>query len=163
MAASPQADALPRPQSFRDVAQLAESRREAMLHAHLLHDVHLVRFAPGMIELRPEPTAPRDLAALLGKMLAEATGERWTIALSREEGQPTLARQGQAADTARRSAAAEHPLVRAILEAFPGASIDKVSDSRADVYGLAPELALGEPDMPEFAPPDAELAQEMED
>jgi DNA polymerase-3 subunit gamma/tau len=157
MATAPLASPAPRLQSFRDVAQLAESRREAMLHAHLLHDVHLVRFAPGMIELRPEPAAPRDLAAALGKMLLDATGERWTIALSREEGQPTLAQQGQAADTARRSAAAEHPLVRAILDAFPGASIDKVNDSRTDVYGLAPEVPLGEP---EAGPPDTELEED---
>ncbi len=154
------ADAAPRLQNFRDVAQLAEARREAMLHAHLLHDVHLVRFAAGMIELRPEPSAPRDLAASLAKMLLEATGERWTIALSREEGQPTLARQGQVADTARRSAAAEHPLVRAIMDAFPGAVIDKVNDSRVDVYGLAPDVPLGEPEMPDDAPPDGELAED---
>ncbi len=95
-------------------------------------------------------------------MLLEATGERWTIALSREAGEPTLAEQGHAADAARRTAAAEHPLVRAILEAFPGAVIDRVSDNRADVYGLAPEVPLGEPDGLEFAPPDAELADEAD-
>jgi DNA polymerase-3 subunit gamma/tau len=163
LAAAPEADPAPRLQNFRDVAQLAEARREAMLHAHLLHDVHLVRFAPGLIELRPEPSAPRDLAASLAKLLLDATGERWSIAMSRDEGQPTLAVQGQAADSARRSAAAEHPLVRAIMNAFPGAVIDKVNDSRVDVYGLAPEMQLvDEIDMPEFAPLDAELADDME-
>ncbi len=164
------APALPdtnRPSSFREVAQLAAAQREALLHANLLHHVHLVKFAPhrdggGLIELRPEPDAPRDLAPALAKMLLEATGERWTIALSREAGEPTLAEQGQAADTARRTAAAEHPLVRAILEAFPGAVIDRVNDDRADMYGLAPELPLGEPDGLEFAPLDAELADEAD-
>ena len=153
----------PRLQSFRDVAQLAETRREALLHGHLLHQVHLVRFAPNLIELRPEPDAPRDLAPSLARLLLDATGQRWTIALSREPGEPTLAEQGRAADMARRTAAAEHPLVIAILKAFPGAEIANVSDSRADVYGLAPEIALGEPDMPEFAPPDADHMDEMED
>ena len=153
----------PRLQGFRDVAQLAETRREALLHSHLLHQVHLVRFAQGLIELRPEPGAPRDLAPSLARMLLEATGQRWTIALSHEQGEPTLAEQGRAADMARRSAAAEHPLVRAIMAAFPGAEIAKVSDSRADVYGLTPGLALGEPEMPEFAPPDAEPMDETEE
>ncbi len=163
---APQPDSLPptpRLRSFRDVAQLAETRREALLHSHILHQVHLVRFAQGLIELRPEPTAPRDLAPSLARMLLEATGQRWTIALSHEAGEPTLAEQGRAADMARRSAAAEHPLVRAIMAAFPGAEIAKVSDERADVYGLAPEIALGEPDMPEFAPPDAEPMEEIEE
>ena len=138
----------PRLQGFRDVAALASVRREALLHANLLHHVHLVRFTQGLIELRPEPDAPRDLAPMLGKMLLDATGDRWTIALSREQGEPTLAEQGRAADTARRADAAQHPLVRAILEAFPGAKIDRVTDSRADAYGLAP-APLPEPDLPE--------------
>ena len=34
-------------------------RREAMLHAHLVHSVHVVRFAPPVIELRPQPEAPQ--------------------------------------------------------------------------------------------------------
>ncbi len=153
----------PRLSSFRDVAMLASAQREAILHGHLLHAVHLVSFAPnrdggGRIELRPAADAPRDLAQNLGRMLQQATGERWVISISREAGEPTLAEQGQAADSERKSAAAEHPLVRAILEAFPGAAIARVNDSRADAYGLAPAVPLGEPDMPEFAPVDAELA-----
>ena len=48
---------------------LVAAQREAMLHAHLLHSVHLVRFAPPVIELRPEPDAPRDLAARLAALL----------------------------------------------------------------------------------------------
>ena len=135
----------PRLDSFRDVAMLVEAQREPMLHGLLLHSVHLVRFAPPVIELRPQADAPRDLAPRLGAVLLAATGQRWTIALSREAGAPTLAEQGRAADTARRDGAAEHPLVRAILDAFPGAQIDRVTDSRVDVYGLlaAPSLLEG--------------------
>ncbi len=158
--------AAPALKSFRDVAALVAERREAMLHAHLLHSVHLVRFAPPVIELRPQPAAPRDVASRLAALLTEATGTRWTIALSTAQGQPTLAEQGNAADAARRSAAADHPLVQAILAAFPGARIDAVHDSRADAYGLPAEspldIAADPPDMPDFAPPDAEPSEDME-
>ncbi|MEJ0018037.1 MAG: DNA polymerase III subunit gamma/tau [Acetobacteraceae bacterium] len=126
----------PRLTSFRDVTALVAERREAMLHAHLIHSVHLVRFAPPVIELRPQPEAPKDLAARLGTLLTEATGTRWTIALSAAAGEATVAEQGSAADAARRTAAADHPLVRAIMDAFPGARIDTVHDSAADAYGL---------------------------
>jgi DNA polymerase-3 subunit gamma/tau len=146
----------PRLQRFRDVVALVAERREALLHALLLHSVHLVRFAPPVIELRTEPDAPRDLASRLAALLGEATGQRWTIALSTAEGEPTLAAQGNAADHARRAAAAEHPLVRAIMDAFPGARIETVHAADTDAYGLpsAPDV----PDMPDFAPPDAVLA-----
>ncbi len=168
MAAAPiAAPALPQPQSWREVVALA-SGRKPMLHAHLLHSVHPVRVAAGRIEMRVRAEAPRDLAAQLGAFLGEATGERWTIALSNAEGEPTLAEQGQAAAAERLSIAASHPLVQAVLTAFPGATIEAVRDASADAYGLvsapvaAPaELEPGEgdpEDMPEFAPPDAELA-----
>ena len=139
--------------TFREAVALVAEQREALLHAHLLHSVHLVRFAPPVIELRPDPGAPRDLASRFGALLTETTGSRWTIALSTAPGEPTLAEQGNAADSARRTEAADHPLVRAILEAFPGARIDAVHDDRVDAYGLP-----AEPDMPDFAPPEAEPA-----
>ena len=62
---------------FRDVVALVAEKREALLHAQLLHSVHLVRFAPPVIELRPEPDAPRDLSSRLAALLSEATGTRW--------------------------------------------------------------------------------------
>jgi DNA polymerase-3 subunit gamma/tau len=146
--------------SFRDVAALVKDQREAMLHAHLLHSTHLVRFAPPVIELRTEPDAPRDLAPKLAALLSNATGARWTIALSTSPGEPTLAEQGNAADAVRREEAADHPLIRAIMDAFPGARIDSVRDSTVDAYGLPAAMPLGEPEMPDFAPPDAEFFDE---
>ncbi len=144
--ASPLQSPAPQLRSFREVVALVADGHP-VLHGHLLHSVHLVRFAPGIIELRPEPSAPRDLAAALARRLLEATGARWTIALSQLPGEPTLAAQARAADDARKDAAAEHPLVRAILDAFPGATIERVTDSRVDAYGL-----LAEP------PPDPDLS-----
>jgi DNA polymerase-3 subunit gamma/tau len=142
---------------------LVAGEREPMLHGHLLHSVHLVKFAPPVIELRPENDAPRDLAAKLAALLLRATETRWTIVVSRAEGEPTLASQGSVAEAARRQSAAEHPLVRAIMDAFPGARIEAVRDPGVDNYGLPVEfVALGEPEGPEFAPVDAEPMEEPE-
>jgi len=156
----------PRFASFRDVIAFVAGQRQAMLHAHLLHSAHLVRFAPPVIELRPQPEAPRDLAPKLATLLTEATGTRWTIALSTAPGEATLAEQGNVADAARRATAADHPLVRAILDAFPGARIDSVHDATADAYGLpaniAPAASTEDADIPDFAPFDAEFSEEME-
>ncbi|MBX6742759.1 MAG: DNA polymerase III subunit gamma/tau [Acetobacteraceae bacterium] len=167
MQAAAPAPAAPNPQSYREVVALASGRRP-MLHAHLVHSVHPVRFAPGRIEIRVRPEAPRDLAAQLGALLQEVTGTRWTIALSNAEGEPTLAEQGRAAEAERRSLAQSHPLVQAVLAAFPGATIEAVRDAGTDAYGLPLDVLPAAPreaddgdadtDMPEFAPPDAEPA-----
>jgi DNA polymerase-3 subunit gamma/tau len=184
-ASAPVPELRPRPLGdLRDVAMLVAERQDPMLHAHLLHSVHLVRFAPPVIELRPDATAPRDLAPRLAALLLEATGTRWTIALSASAGEPTLSEQGSAADLARRGTAAGHPLVQAILAAFPGARIEAVHDSATDHYGLptfdvaGPEAGLdgapdpggfeadgqdADPDMPDFAPADATPAEAMPD
>jgi DNA polymerase-3 subunit gamma/tau len=159
ISAEPVVQAGPRLGTFRDVVAWVGEQKEAMLHAHLLHSVHLVRFAPPVIELRPQAEAPKDLSSKLAKLLSEATGTRWTIAVSRDAGEATIAEQGNAADTARKTAAADHPLVRAIMAAFPGARIDTVHDKTADAYGL-PASVPDVPDMPEFAPPDADYFDE---
>ncbi len=161
----------PRLASFRDVLALAAAEREVLLHGHLLHSVHLVRWAPPVIELRPHADAPRDLAAKLGALLLRVSGTRWTIALSTQGGEATLAEQGNAADRARRMAAADHPLVRAIMDAFPGATMEAVRDPESDAYGLPAQVALGEADSPGYTdddelvePPDLmDVPMEMEE
>ena len=150
--AAPAASADPR--TFREVVALASGRRP-MLHAHLVHSTHLVRFAPGRIEVRVRPEVPRDFAAQLGGLLQEATGARWAIALSNAEGEPTLADQGRTADASRRDLARSHPLVQAVLAAFPGATIEEVRDAAADAYGLLPDAAA--------APPAAEAGEVVPD
>ena len=163
-AAPAAAVAAPQPREWREVVALA-SGVKPMLHAHLLHYVHPVRIAPGRVEIRPHPTAPRDLAAQLTALLAERTGARWTVTISNEDGEPTLAEQGRTAEADRLEAARTHPLVTAIMEAFPGATIEAVRDATADDYGLpmTPAAATAEPDDDEmdgrdFAPPEAEPA-----
>jgi DNA polymerase-3 subunit gamma/tau len=166
-AAPATAPAAPQPREWREVVALA-SGVKPLLHAHLLHDVHPVRVSPGRVEIRPRPSAPRDLAAQLTALLAERTGARWTVTVTNEEGEPTLAEQGRSAETDRREAARGHPLVQAILAAFPGATIEAVRDATADDYGLplTPAAATAEPDDPEardFAPPEAESAWDHDD
>jgi DNA polymerase-3 subunit gamma/tau len=63
---------------------------------------------------------------------------RWVISVSGDLGAPTLKEQAQAAEAEMRRRAAEHPLVKAVLDAFPGAVIDAVRDLKA------PEANQGE-------------------
>jgi DNA polymerase-3 subunit gamma/tau len=50
------------------------------------------------------------------------------VSVSGEPGEPTLRDQAEARARLLRSEAAEHPLVRAVLEAFPGARIEAVRE-----------------------------------
>lgn len=112
---------------------LFEEKREGILYTHLYKDVHLVRFEPGRLEIRPEQAAPPDLANRVGAMLGEWTGARWVVSVSAAEGAPTLREDDQKADAEARAEAAAHPLVRQVLDAFPGASIESVRDLEAEL------------------------------
>src|SRR4051794_35689055 len=131
----------PAPQNFAEVIALFDKRREALTRSHLWSHVHLVTFEPGRIELRPEATAPRDLANRLGQLLSEWTGMRWVVAVSQAEGAPTLAEQAAQHESTVRNEVVAHPLVRAVLDTFPGATIAAVRERAGaiEAAGAAPE------------------------
>jgi DNA polymerase III subunit gamma/tau len=144
-ATAPASGLEPMPQSFAEVVALFDRKREALLRSHLFANTHLVRFEPGRIEVRPTEGAPRDLANRLGKLLCDWTGERWVVSISQNEGEPTLREQAAARDETLRHEAAAHPLVRAVLDAFPGARIEAVRDIGRDAAApLDPELPADE-------------------
>jgi DNA polymerase-3 subunit gamma/tau len=131
------------PQSLLDVVALFDRQREAVLRAHLYAHVHLVHFEPGRIEFRPAVGAPRDLANRLGKLLSDWTGMRWVVSVSGEEGEPTLREQAETRASSLKSEAAHHPLVRAVLEIFPGARIEAVRELGVPQAAAEPESADG--------------------
>nr|MBA2587108.1 DNA polymerase III subunit gamma/tau [Alphaproteobacteria bacterium] len=90
--------------------------------------VHLVHLEPGRIEFRPHARAPRTLAGDLQQKLRDWTDERWAVSIANQGGAPTLAEQKQSAKTARFEAVAQEPMVRAVLDRFPGAEIVTVRD-----------------------------------
>ncbi|MCZ6814142.1 MAG: DNA polymerase III subunit gamma/tau [Alphaproteobacteria bacterium] len=114
------------PVSFEAAVRMLDDAREGILAAELRTQVHLVRYAPGRIEFRPSDSAESTLASRLGSTLERLTGARWAISLSSAEGAPTLSDQAQSLAEAAKREAAAHPLVRAALDAFPGAKITEV-------------------------------------
>jgi len=100
----------PRLANFRDVVALVKDRREAMLHAHLLHSVHLVRFAPPVMELRTKPDAPRDLAPKTGPQCCRKPPARAGRSPCRpREANRRWPSKATRRNAARREEAADHP------------------------------------------------------
>ena len=114
------------PTSLREIAALAEERREPILSAWLRTEVRPIRVAVGAVEINCGRSPDSKMLALLRERLEQWTGERWMIALSEEGGEPTLDEQDRAAQEAADRAAMDHPLVRQVLDAFPGARVRKV-------------------------------------
>ena len=128
-AAPPQPDdpGATEPKSFVELVELFGTRREVGLRGQLFHNVHLVAFDPGRLEIRLAEQAPRDLPGRVVKCLRNWFGAHWNVAVSSEPGDPPLADQARVAETAKYDEAAQDPVVRQVLEIFPGARIAKVT------------------------------------
>ncbi len=118
----------PAPESLEEVVELAGRVGERILRSSLVDSVHLVRFEPGRIEFRPADNAPPKLANELTAFLGKQTARRWVVLVSREPGLPTLRQAAIEVEAAEKVSAAKDPLVRAVLDTFPGARIEAVRD-----------------------------------
>ena len=125
-APDPEPAALPAvapPDSWRAVVALVRGRREVALANRLECDLHLVRFEPGRIEVRPGPDAPKTIVGRLSEVLSEWTGMRWVVAVSSAPGEPPLREALRTEERERRDAVLRDPLVKAVMETFPGAQL----------------------------------------
>ncbi|MBS29371.1 MAG: DNA polymerase III subunit gamma/tau [Alphaproteobacteria bacterium] len=129
------------PKSFRALVDLFAERREIALRGHLYENVHLVTYEPGRLEFRQNDNAPRDLAGQVLNLMRDWCGSHWQVSVSGAEGEPTLAQQDAAAEASAYREAAEHPAVRAALEAFPGAQIEKVEARDLTADATLPDAA----------------------
>ena len=109
--------------SLEDIAALAQANGAPVLKVHIENDIHLLHLEPGKIEFRPSARAPRTLAGDLSQKLKDWTGVRWSVSIAREGGAPTLAEQRKSAKAAKFESATQEPMVREILDRFPGAEI----------------------------------------
>ena len=132
---------------FEDLVTLAQVNRDIQLKIALEQDVRLVRFERGSIEFSLTPGASPQLAQTLMRRLQEWTGIRWMVAVSREEGAPTLKDQADARAEEKMTGVRAIPLVRKVLEAFPGAQIMAIRAPEAEpepvTAAIAPETADG--------------------
>ncbi len=153
---------MPAPRNFTEVVALFESKREARLVHSLMHHVHEVRCEPGLIEFRPEPKAPTDLAPRLSEMLTLWTGRRWIASVSNAEGKPTLVQQKATKADDLRSSAENNELVLAILKTFPGAKLDSVrrkGEQTSLVSGLGDFAGAAKPPPAEEYPADDDIPE----
>jgi DNA polymerase-3 subunit gamma/tau len=109
--------------SFEAVVALAAERRDLQIKAALERDIRLVHCEDGRLEIALEPGAPKTLVNELSRKLSQWTNKRWMVIVSSEQGAPTLRSQAAARQSELECGVRDDPLVKAVLERFPGAEI----------------------------------------
>ncbi len=117
--------------TFDHVIELIRRHRDVKLLVEVETGVQLAAYQPGRIEFVPAPNAPQDLAQKLGARLQAWTGNRWAVTVVNEGGAPTIADLRDAEMNALRSKAADLPLVKAVLDQFPSATISEIRTPKA--------------------------------
>ena len=112
------------PQSFEELVALVERGGGGALLSHLKTGARVVRYAPPDLILSAQRVLPAELPAQLAARLFDLTATRWKVTTEDAEGAPTLVEQEKAARETERLAILETPMVRAALEAFPGAELE---------------------------------------
>ncbi len=132
--------------SFEDIVALCAEKRDIQMKTALERDVHLVRFDEGSIDFSLAPGASPALPQVLMRKLQEWTGTRWIVTLSRDPGAPSLKQQADAREKAAIAARHVDPLVRSVLERFPGAQV--VAVRKPEEVSPPADAGLGVPAEP---------------
>jgi DNA polymerase-3 subunit gamma/tau len=130
-AVAPETGALARYASFDDVVALVRARRDVSLLVEIETGVRLARYSPGRIEFEPAADAAPELASRLAQRLQLWTGVRWGVAVVGTGGAATIAEVREALRGDLRARALAHPMVQAVLQAFPGAEVRDVRPADA--------------------------------
>jgi DNA polymerase-3 subunit gamma/tau len=135
--------ALARFPSFDHVVELIRANRDGKLLVDVETGLRLVRYQPGRIEFEPADGAPADLAQRLGQRLQSWTGNRWAVSVVSQGGGKTIDELRNAERYALEEDAKAHPMVQAVLSAFPNARIKDIRTAQ-DIAAEAQADALPE-------------------
>jgi DNA polymerase-3 subunit gamma/tau len=115
------------PRSLQDISDLAEAHDDPLLAAHIRSHVRLVSLQTGLLDICLTEGAPDSLPGDMARRLSDWTGTRWMVSLSDGPGGRTITEERREAQQREFETIAETPLVKAITETFPGATIESVT------------------------------------
>jgi DNA polymerase-3 subunit gamma/tau len=130
--------------TFEEIVALAAEKRDLQMKSALERDVRLVRCDDGRLEISLEATAAKTLVNELSRKLEQWTGRRWMVSVSAEAGAATLKSQADARRTALETGVRADPLVKAVLDRWPGAEVTGVRGPKHEL----PEAAPGDDALP---------------
>ncbi|NMA97274.1 MAG: DNA polymerase III subunit gamma/tau, partial [Phyllobacteriaceae bacterium] len=130
--------------SYKDLIALATAKRDMLMKLALESQMLPVSFEQGRIEVAlVEGANPNNVTTLAARLQAW-TGQRWLVTVSTKPAEGMTIRQEKEQRREQATAAAhDDPLVKAILETFPGAKL--VNVTVRDDAALASELPPADP------------------
>lgn len=113
---------------WRSLVALVSNKREMTLYGQIYHFIECHNFSYGRLTLYPRAGAHSSITTRLSQLLSQWTNQPWMISIAQTSSHLTLAEEDEAAHKNVLAEAQEHPLVKAVLLAFPGSKLENVRD-----------------------------------
>jgi len=114
------------PADFPALIHALEHAGHRIVAQQLHDDVGLVAFEAGKLALKPMRPLGVEWAKTLAAHLKNMTGSLWKVGISDEQAAPSLLQQEKMADERARAAVLEEPAMKALLAAFPDATLESI-------------------------------------
>ena len=128
--------------SITDMAKLAREKREMLLAFNIENHVRPIEITDGKLVCSFTDTAPDKLSFDLTKFLTAHTGINWTIETKLEGGAKTQSEVKEEKKNQQLAELKTHPVVGAVLNAFKGAKIEKLTPIKKMDFTEEPEMAI---------------------
>ena len=121
-------DSVPLPADFRAFVAMIEKAGSMTLGAILHNQCGLAEYAPPLLKLQPRTPLDANFARELALKAKDATGQPWQIDLVETGGGPSLRDQELMEEQRAKDAVLEDPMVKAVLDAFPETTLEKIQE-----------------------------------
>jgi len=116
------------PKNFEEMLKLLLINKEALLHAQIINNIHLVSFSQGFIKVRLKIKSDLDILKNLSNTLEKLTKSKWVVSVSEEEGEKTIAEKESLKLEERKNEIRNNPEFSEVFKYFPDAKIISIQD-----------------------------------
>ena len=116
------------PKTFDEMLNLLLVNKEALLHAQLINNVHLISYSEGSIKIRLKDNTDSEILKKLSSTLENITKTSWVISQSEEEGEKTIIEKQNSELDKNKEQIKSNPHFAEVFKHFPQAEITSIED-----------------------------------
>ena len=116
------------PKTFEEVLNLLLVHKEALLHAQIINNVHLISYSEGSIEIRLKDNRDPKILKNLSSTLENITKTKWLVTQSEEEGEKTIVEKQNSELDKNKEQIKSNPHFAEVFKLFPQAEITSIED-----------------------------------
>ncbi len=120
------------PESFEDMLDLLLKNKEALLHAQLINNVHLISFEESSIKLRLKLKSDTEILRNLSSTLEKITKNKWNVTHSEEDGEKTIVEKQNIKLNEQKEQIKANPHFAEVFKHFPQAEITSIEDKKSN-------------------------------